>query len=463
MANSTGLDGATSAAAGRGDGTTAPTRQSGTTAPTRQSGTTPPTRQRELAADIGRRIRQARLAAGLTQAQLAAPRYTKAYISALETGMSRPSMLALSFIAGRLGLPVRRFLEDEPADWGRLAADMELAGGHWQAAADAYTALLEAEGDGEARAELLLGLAEAEAGLDHGAAAVAAAAEASHRFAAAQRPEQGALADYWLACGEYQQGNSAEATSLLRAVLERLRAGLRVEPDFQARILMALSSTASQDGEHEVALAYLEEVRDLVEDLDARRRGVYLFDLAHSYRETGDYEAAVRAALAGLGFLRAAGLEHEWAGLLNGLARSYLAIGQPGRAREAIAEARATFVRLRDTRWLAYVAEAEAEVHLAEGDPDGTERLAGEALALAEQAGDQKGMVEASLVLARARRGEGPTPEVLGRYERAAELAERWGRPARLREVLAEYADLLADAGEHERAFEMMRRAVRGT
>ena len=41
----------------------------------------------------------------MTQQQLAEGRYTKAYISALEQGHAKPSMAALDFIAGRLGLP----------------------------------------------------------------------------------------------------------------------------------------------------------------------------------------------------------------------------------------------------------------------------------------------------------------------------------------------------------------------
>ena len=48
-----------------------------------------------LAHAIGTRIRRARLAAGLTQQQLAGERYTKAYISALETGNAAPSMRSL--------------------------------------------------------------------------------------------------------------------------------------------------------------------------------------------------------------------------------------------------------------------------------------------------------------------------------------------------------------------------------
>ncbi|TAL06398.1 MAG: XRE family transcriptional regulator, partial [Chloroflexota bacterium] len=121
-----------------------------------------------LASRIGERIRQARLAANLTQQQLAAGRYTKAYISALETGHSKPSMAALNFLADRLGMDASRFMADEPASWRRLEVDLELAAGRWQLAADGYGDLLTRPVPRETRAELLLGQAEAFAALDRG-------------------------------------------------------------------------------------------------------------------------------------------------------------------------------------------------------------------------------------------------------------------------------------------------------
>ena len=46
-------------------------------------------------------------------------RYTKAYVSALETGIARPSMVALSYLSERLGLPPSHFLDEQtPAGRG---------------------------------------------------------------------------------------------------------------------------------------------------------------------------------------------------------------------------------------------------------------------------------------------------------------------------------------------------------
>ncbi len=413
-----------------------------------------------LARSIGKRIRRARLAAGLTQQQLAAERYTKAYVSALENGLSKPSMAALSFFAERLGVPARSFLEDEAEGWTRLQADLELAAGRWQEAADGYQALLDQPTGAAIRPELLLGLAEAFAGLDRGKDAVGAAATAARLFASQGREAEEALANYWLSCGHYQQGNTGEARALLEGILAKVRAGLRVEPDFQARVIMALSSNASIEGEHAVALAYLEEVRGLSAELDDRRRGVYLFDLAFSYRNTGDFEAAIRAGTTALGLLRAAQAEFEAASLERDLALSYLAMGNVERAEEAVQRARRFFERRRDQRWISYVTDTEAQIALARGEARLAAELAARALALAEETPNEFAAQGALLTLARAHRALDQTGDALTTYARAADLARREGKPSRIRLVLGEYAEALAAVGDHQRAFGLLREAV---
>src|SRR5437879_10406566 len=126
-----------------------------------------------LARQIGVRIREARKRAGLTQQQLAGDRYTKAYVSALETGIARPSMVALSYLAERLSLPPSHFLDERNPTWNRLEVDMLLAAGDWQAAADGYADLLDEAPDDQGRAEILRGRAEALARLARGRATIA--------------------------------------------------------------------------------------------------------------------------------------------------------------------------------------------------------------------------------------------------------------------------------------------------
>lgn len=417
--------------------------------------------QRVLARNIGARIRKARVAAGWTQQQLATGRYTKAYVSALENGLSKPSMAALTFFAERLGLPTSRFLEDEAEGWTRLQADLELAAGRWQQAVDAYQALLEQTSSLASRAELLLGLAEGFAGLDRAKDAVGAASTAAHLFASLGREAEEALSNYWLSCGQYQQGNTVEARALLDGILAKLRSGLRVEPDFQVRVLMALSSNASLDGEHAVALAYLEEIRGLSEGLDDRRRGVFLFDLAYSYRNTGDFEAAIRAGTTALALFRAAQAEFEAASLQRDLALSYLALGSSDKADEAVRGARKFFERLGDRLWLSYVTDTEAQILLAKGEAGKAAELAAQALELAEATSNDFAALGALLTLARAQKKNGLDSDAKASYERAADLARREGKPARIRLVLGEFAEVLAAIGDHEQAFGLMREALK--
>src|SRR5674476_724261 len=148
---------------------------------------------RPLALRVGARLRKARTNAGMTQAQLSAGRYTKAYVSALENGLSKPSMAALNFFADRLQLPIERFLSDEQPAWTRLEADLRLASGDLQGALDAYDGLLE-------------------------------------------------------------------------------------------------TAVTSRDDEPERALAYLEQAGAMLEQLDERKRALFLFALATSYNSLGDYE-----------------------------------------------------------------------------------------------------------------------------------------------------------------------------
>src|SRR5688572_25695919 len=145
-------------------------------------------KDRDLARRIGHRIREARHRAGLTQQQLAGERYTKAYVSALETGIARPSMVALNYLAGRLNLPASHFIDQGHPAWTRLEVDMQLASGEWQLAADGYRALLEDANDDSSRADLLRGRAEALAGLDQGKETIPAASEAARLYGAASRP-----------------------------------------------------------------------------------------------------------------------------------------------------------------------------------------------------------------------------------------------------------------------------------
>jgi transcriptional regulator with XRE-family HTH domain len=426
----------------------------------RVSKTRPRVDDSPLARQIGERLRQTRLAAGLTQQQLAEGRYTKAYVSALENGLSRPSMAALNYLSNRLGIPASKLINDEPAAWARLEADLALASGRWDDAIAAYGDLLEAAVTRETRAELMSGLAEALIREGKGREATSFAAEAARIFHSANREPEAALSEYWLSAAHYQQANSAEAKAILQSILSRVRAGMRVEPDFELRLVMALSSNESREGNHSAALAYLEEVRSLAASLDDRRRAHYLFDLAYTYRETGDFEGAVRSGIASLELYRRIDADRDAASLENDLALSFLALGNTHRAAELAASARGRLESLGDDWWLAHVLDTQARIALAGGTADAAATGAQEALAMAERAGNVTASVDALLTLARAKAALGDHEAALETNRRAGEMARQLGNASLTRRALREWADALAAAGQHEQAFAVMREAL---
>jgi tetratricopeptide (TPR) repeat protein len=337
---------------------------------------------------------------------------------------------------------------------------MHLAAGDWQDAADGYRILLDGVVDEASRAEVLRGLAEAEARLDHGREAITAASEAARIFGDLGRPADEALARYWMAFGLYESDNEADARGLLAALLERVRGGLAVEPDFELRVLLALASVESRVGMHNRALSYLEEARGLAADLDDRRRATFLFSLAISYRETGDLEAAIRTGTQSLALYRSAGAVLEGAGIENDLALAYLASGNVERAAEMADQARRQTEAAGDDRLLAAVLETEAQIAASRGNREAAQQLADRSAELARSTGNRLALTAAVLTGARLQREAGNASAAEVRFAEAAQLARESGSAGRIRDVLREWADLRADAGDHRGAYELTREAL---
>jgi transcriptional regulator with XRE-family HTH domain len=415
---------------------------------------------RPLALRVGRRLRKARLAAGMTQAQLAAGRYTKAYVSALENGLSKPSMAAIGFFAERLHVPIERLIADDLPTWTRLEADLLLASGDWQGAVDAFSSLLEAHQPERIEADLLLGLAEASARLDRGQDAVRAASSAEALYRAQGRAADAAWATYWQAFGLYELEQGPQAAALLERILDAVAAGLVVEPDLPVRALIALANVASRDLEPERALAYLELARGRLSDLDERKRAIFLFSLAVSYHELGDYEAAITTGNQSLARFRATEADREAASLENELALVYLALGSLDVARAHAGHAREYFERHDDQRWLAHVTETDAQIALASGAVDHAISLATEARRLADASGDRKAAVSALLSLGRGQRAAGDLNAAAATLSDATVLARQLGRRAQLQAVLGAWSEVVAAQGDLATAYALSREAL---
>lgn len=369
-------------------------------------------------------------------------------------------MAALTFLSERLGVPPATLLGDESPAWTRLEADLQLAAGNWQAAADAYQALLETEPERRLRPELLRGLSEALCRLDRPADAIAVASQAVELFTAAEMTADAALASYWLAFALYLRENTDEARAILRGLLDGIRAGLVVDPDLKVRVLVALSMVESRAGEAANAVTYLEEARGAAGDLDDRRRASFLFSIAATSRENGDIEGAIRAGTQALALYRAAGAAFEEASIENDLALAYLSLGNATRAAELARRARHVFEKLGDARWLAHVYETEAQIALAQDDAPQALQLSGEAIARAEDTGNNKALLSGLVTRAKAQAALGEHQAAGDSFRRAADLARQGATAGQRRLVLREWASHLAERGDHAGAYELAHEAL---
>lgn len=412
---------------------------------------------RDLAAQVGSRLKAARVRAGLTQRELAEPRYTKAYVSALERGVIKPSMAALRYLAGRLGSEPEAFLADRDTQWELLDAELRLAAGDWQASADCFEAVLDKGASGVRRGRALLGLAEATYRLGEGRRVIAQATEAQELLRSAGREVDASRATYWLAAGHHAIGDAVRARMLYEELLRTT--GSDADPELRVRILIALATVVSYAGEPLTAIALLEEARAIGTDLDDRRRATLLHSLAQSYRMSGDLEGAVRTGTESLGLFRAIDGRGEAAMTENELALTYLALGSLSEAGQHAAAARRLLERDGDAFRLAFVCQTAAEIALEREDLDVAARLAADALRYADQGANPKAAMDAMLTIARVARRGGRSADAVAALERAAEFGEE-APPARLRDVLTEWSEIAAEAGDHAAAYELMRRAL---
>jgi transcriptional regulator with XRE-family HTH domain len=412
----------------------------------------------DLARQVGARLKAARSRAGLTQRELAEPRYTKAYVSALENGLIKPSMAALRFLARKLGTVPAAFLADEDTHWQRLDAELRLASGDWQAAADRFQAILDKDPAGVGRGLSLLGMAEASYRLGLARETIACASEALELLTRAGRQAETLRATYWLAAGHHASDDLARARMLFESLLETTSVG-QTDPDLRVRILVALATVEIGAGEANVAIGLLEEARAIGADLDDRRRATLLHSLAQSYRLSGDLEGAVRTGIESLALFRSVDARAEAASIENELAMTFLGLGNLAAAEQHAHEARLGMERDRDEFRLVSLADTEARITLARGDVKLAGRQATAAADMAASLGYQKGLVDALLTVARAARRAGNQTLAVGTLERAS-IAAEGGPTARLRLVLTEWSELAAETGDHATAYQLSRRAL---
>ena len=105
--------------------------------------------------------------------------------------------------------------------------------------------------------------------------------------------------------------------------------------------------------------------------------------------------------------------------------------------------------------------DTEARIELARGADASAASLAIEARRLADETGNRKAAISASLTLGQARRAQGDLDGASTILDEAAEVARAHGRRGQLQAVLGEWAEIKAEQGDLRGAFELSQEALR--
>ena len=243
------------------------------------------------------------------------------------------------------------------------------------------------------------------------------AAEGQEIFRALARLDDAALASYWLADAYLQSDNRAEARSQLQELRDELKSRKNSDIDLRIRVVTALGDVEGDEREFRAAIDYLEEAQTLAQDLDQHRRAVLLHNLARAYQEAGSIlDSAVRAGRDSLTLYRSADAQHDASLVENRLALAYLSSGNVSRASELASHARMRHELKGDERALAYIAETQAQIAIAEKRYEDAIQLATEAREAAQETANPASASTAMLAKARAKALAGRTDDASASY-----------------------------------------------
>jgi tetratricopeptide (TPR) repeat protein len=391
---------------------------------------------------IGDRIRTARVEAGLSQAELGAPHFTRAYVSAIELGKVRPAMKSLDFMAQKLGKPTSYFVEDTKADRRRQERELEIRSAeallNRQTAAHAIevaSPLLESATSPSERSRLHLILGTAHNLLIQGN-------DALRELAAAERLQQSAPTGialrirYQTALAFRHSGNSPQAISMLRQLLNDLDKAQVRDQSLRLRVVKDLGVILIDSGDYEEANSYLLTALEWAQDIGDVSGLVSIYNaLGYAYRALGDLDAAtgyIQRALAAneaLQDLTATAMFH------NTLAVIAAERGHFQSSSHHIERAIQVATASGPAFMLPHYLCTKAEIEFKEGKLDAAESDAGQALAAANAVGNMRAAAAAKLVLADVNAARGRYTEGEAELEEAAALYKSLGAKAELGET----------------------------
>lgn len=417
---------------------------------------------------LGARVRAARRERGLSQAQLAGAELTKGFISQLESGLVRPSIRSLQVIANRLGRSLDYFIGDEALSTQKRAEFMELAA---QAAYE-RRAWDELERVGEEALRLELDTPQRGSFLRWQAMARLGRGDREGAFSSAEAalrvldPASDAGNVSWtlLVQGSayLDLGQIAAAAQLYERALALLDTHEVLDARLRTRLLISVGTAYRRLNRTTKAVQAYESARTMANRIsDLRSLAQAFMGVAVTLYDSGELDGAIanyRRALTL--FQRIADQDFEL-NVLQSLAAVRFEQGNVDEAQEFARQCRERALAVGDDHWAA-VADVElARIALSRGDAARALEIARRAESSLARSGDIKQRSSAFRAIGAAHHALGQHPLADDSYQRAIDLALSVEVYPDASQIAAEYAKVLRERGDYERAFEYLELARR--
>lgn len=415
---------------------------------------------------LGTRIRKARLELGLSLAAVAQRDFSRAFLSQIELGRSRPSTKSLQIIAERLKRPVEYFLQDPQSSATmlelRLAeAATRIRRGDGQRARELMTELLarpQIAPEIRARAQLvlaeaLLRLRAIPEAIDVLRVAIRASEASGWRALKVELYDR-------MGTAYYQLRHPHEAGRWWDKAMSAYDDAELADPLLKARILGHRANLHYVAGQPREAIAGYQAAIAAAQDvLDMQALGGIYEGLAVSFQNTGDLTRALEYAQRSLRLFDTLQDVRMSAQLRNNMAEILLSQGHSDQA-EALFLAGAEQLRqVGDRDLLPYLLAGAAEAALNRGDRTRASSQVTLALRAAEASADPLAKLAAERVAGRVASAAGEGREARSHFERALELAAVVGSPTDMSRVAFDYGQVLEDQGDQTQALIRYRQA----
>jgi tetratricopeptide (TPR) repeat protein len=427
----------------------------------------------DAAAALGERVRLLRRSAGLSQAELAAGRFSKAYLSQIERGKTRPTRETLEWLAGKLETDAE-YLEHgvTRADAKRLeaearAAELQLEEHEYEDALAAFRRVRAGSGAiaapaltlrllrGEAWALIRTGRLDEAMSVLEGAAAVTV----SSGFTDADRAE----VVFLVGVVRYHESSIGEAIVLFDQALV-LTEGSEERPDRLRSDIFHWRSRAHRRHRDWVAAEEdIDRALELAEACgDTRSVADALFQASLVAQRQGRWALARTHAERSRLLFEELGDRATAARLLNNLAGLNHLLGSPDRSIALLEEAFAIFVDLDLAVDAGYVCSSLAEIRLDLGDAALAETQARKALDLLDERADHlQELGTAELALGRSLAAQGRLDEAEGWIARAEATSEQASSMSHRSSAWLARGDVESRRGNDVTAAGLYRRAAR--